>query len=536
MSTIECISEPLIKSTKFKVIDQKNILNIFNEQIIKDIMNDDGDLDKVFEFIINNRYIKADYVIPKISLTSHFDKDIKNEVIKQFIPYLFNLCKHDNNTYYKVSTVYEKVNKMQKYIKQPEFIINCPTILKKETILDYDNFKNNLKIYTDDLLQYIPLSENVILSGGILYDIATSNVNKNFMDIDIFATKNIDNSLVSTIINNLVKANKVCYAYNKNKIHYIFVQGSNRLIQIIYTDFENVEQITDSFDSSHTMMYYDGSTLYAKGLCLNGLLKYKSYFSGNKPLRMHKIIMRNLKVCFRKNYYESMFLKHYSIDYLNDQSVNMDYNFILKEETVVNYIEKQQFFNITDIDQVCKLYNLSKELLMVFATCNSSLLDIYFSLKQELEIIYGKKDIIKHEKFPLYYIDITIKIRGIISFLHSDLYEEDEYKDQKYKPIYIMISNKNVKQIEELEKILENFNKERFKNIYYKKRALPANVLGIILYEGKHDISEHFIIRVKVLNENHALYKKGDSISIKCQVIGFNARNYDGLEYILRTV
>lgn len=538
MSTIECISNPLKKSTIFKVIDQTNILNIFEEQIIKDIMNEDTDLNKVFNFIIDNKYIKADYVIPKIHLTPHFDRDIKNEVIKQFMPYLFNLGKYDNNIYYQVSTIYKKVNIMQEIIKQPEIIKNCPTILKKEIILDYENFKNNLKINTDDLLQYIPLSNNVILSGGTLYDIATSNINNNFMDLDIFATKNVGNSLVSTIINNLVKANKVCYAYNKNKIHYIFVQGSNRLIQIIYTDFENVEQIINSFDSSHTMMYYDGKELYAKGLCINGLLKYKSYYSGNKPLRMYKIIMRNLKVSIKALVWEShSFMGHYSMnDHLHvKHQFNFDYNLIIKEETVTNYIEKQQFFNITDIDKVCKLYNLSKELLMVFVISNSSLLDIYFSLKRELEVIYGKKDIIKHKQFPIYYPDIIVNISGVISFVY-DTFEDDFNEDRKYKPIYISISDKNMVYMDKLEEVLENIS-NTYACIKITKRAKSvANVFENILIDNKYDIEGCLQIRVNVLNENYASFIKGNNISIKTKMSAYSNRSHNGLHFTLTII
>jgi hypothetical protein len=445
-------------------------------------------------------------------------------------------------------------------------ILNYPVITEnKKFITTHKELSSNIKTVTYDLLQYIPLGHDVIYSGGSLFDIATNNLDDNhlFTDLDIFAVKTVDkNALISTIIQNLVAARKICYCFNKDAIHYIFIEGVPRMIQLIFTNFYNAEDIINSFDSSHVKMYYDGYCLYANNECIRGLLENQSYFNGSRILRLYKIAMRGLYInkekyavkCLNtfKNEFESIYSSR-NCEITKCVEVftgEIYYNDIKKDESVVDYENKRNFTDVRNVEALIKLYKFDIDYLTVFARyVRTKELETYISRPIPncsigvLNVVnLNRKQTFKKVNNNLNYCNLnySVMVAGTIKYVVpiNDGQMWSFYKDKKYIPIIITIRKtpNNDKSITNLTNIVRAAHDEnnggncksckvKKGNIkckickYYKTSHIMDNIIKNEDEQYEHANKGFYDIRVTVRNENYCKYKIGDEIKLDCQTI-----------------
>lgn len=282
------------------------------------------------------------------------------------------------------------------------------------------------------------------------------------------------------------------------------------------------------------MMYYNGSDVFVKGICINGLIKNVSYLTlqkwNNKAiLRHYKIIMRGLVPNIINGTTHNMFPQNYSNDNNEDDDNYLDINNyldLIKINSVVQYEKKRNFFDIEDVDQLCELYKLRENNLGIFDNYNPKMFNTYLAkpvcdlslnTKQELKIKYGTKPIRKHKYYPMYYPDITVKISGVISYVHGS-YADDWYKNARIKPIYIYIDSENESTLEELESKLVEIAKKYHND--RKRKVKVDGILGSILGKDKNAAADGKIeIRVAVLAKDYNKYAKGSSITLTCKVV-----------------
>lgn len=292
-------------------------------------------------------------------------------------------------------------------------------------IATHEEFKKNLVEYTFDLLKHIPLSADIIYSGGSLYDIMTHNYDdttiNNFIDLDIFVTSkytypegkgNNNNNggnkkkLLDTILNNLITNGYSAYITTIGSVYYIFIEGVPRMIQLIFTREQNAETIIENFDSSYVKNYYDGSTMFSSIQCLQGLEGCISYYVGDKSLRMFKILQRGLSIIKADGTVKNCFDKicGYGYDTISNsqdvvtQSVDkeggrsevtqqlidfttLDYDQMLTEPTILNHLEKQKFCDFNNIKKMCDLYNFDISKIWYFSKIyNDRILDVFLDI------------------------------------------------------------------------------------------------------------------------------------------------------------
>jgi hypothetical protein len=173
-------------------------------------------------------------------------------------------------------------------------------------ITNIDNFELNAKIFTCGLIDTIPFNKvanyetgGFVWSGGLLYD---TIVNRNqtydkLSDIDLFFYGDSETKmkLFEEILLEL-KTNQYEFILGVNKaIVWIFIKGVPRIIQLIFTDKPNAQEIIDTFDFAHVQSYWTGTELY----CKDGI---NEYFTNNQtqinyschPSRLIKYFRRNM--------------------------------------------------------------------------------------------------------------------------------------------------------------------------------------------------------------------------------------------------
>jgi hypothetical protein len=235
---------------------------------------------------------------------------------------------------------------------------------KNQIIILESEFKDTLTEYTFNLLKYIPFeSGNFIYSGGSLYDVLTHNYTSetinNYVDIDIFALNAAKKKeTINHILQGLRQDGYECYVATKSAVVYIFIVGVPRLVQLIFTKQTSHDTIINDFDCSHVKSYYDGSKVYMAGDCIDGLMNGCSHLYEISNLnRIYKILHRGLSVsnCLLET---CIVKKNNSHDYAS--LTEIDYNILLKQPSVINYIEKSKPWNV-DLDTLCRLYEFTQE-------------------------------------------------------------------------------------------------------------------------------------------------------------------------------
>lgn len=304
-------------------------------------------------------------------------------------------------------------------------IINCPNndVSKKlKFIQSYSEIKNRLKKFTFNLLKYIPLSENVIYSGGSLYEILfEENLDYNkFIDLDIFVHYKFLDYVSRSVIKKLSKDYE-CYCYKKGIIHYIFIKNIPRMIQLIGVN--KPDYFIADFDTTHTKSFYDGNSIITRGDCVINLLNNTSVYNGNKYDRLYKILKYNLNVNVTSeknviycNYederdeYQS-FIEMVKLNKLfisknltfNHNEI-IDYNNLLN--IVKNTIDKTKFTDISNFTELCKLYNFKEDKLVVFNKFDNFTFGLYnksfncfYNSNNTVEIIKKNGNEVKEHKY-----------------------------------------------------------------------------------------------------------------------------------------
>lgn len=367
-------------------------------------------------------------------------------------------------------------------------VLKMNNLLKNGRQIISTEWEHNLRMFTFGLIDYIPLSYDIVFSGGSLYDIVTNNVNaiNDFTDLDIFVT-NIDkvnrDILIKIILTNLTAAGKVCYAFNMGAIHYIFVENIPRMIQVIFTNFNTPGDIINNFDASHVKMYYTGQEIYVNPQCIKGLLDNVSYYSGNKLLRIYKILARGLDIKpynrfnYNKNVFiDSAFEKNYelhknksekfsldeSIDYSNSTMRQSLMDILLNSMQVQNYETKKKFYEVNDVNMLCKLYNLPIDNLVTFTRfINEKIFTCYMEIKMKI-VTCDKYDRIILPPLGTSYKKLkrciifpqNIEICGRVAHnFNYDEYEVNKYYEHRNVIILLISIEDNV----DNKKMLQNF-------------------------------------------------------------------------------
>lgn len=390
------------------------------------------------------------------------------------------------DNFYNIFNIGDKLNKYYKEYKtctnKNIVIHNTPTFNKKSKLLQIKNmgtFKNKLDRYTYNLLSHITLSDNVVLSGGVLYNLLFEeeiSMNK-FVDIDIFVIKNKSNKLpysfkfesdyIENLLSSLTSKNLKCYCYVKDSVFYIFIDDIPRMLQIVFVDVDDYYDLMNNSDTSHTAMIYDGNNVIASGLLLHGLIKDKSYFCrGNTLFRMHKILSKNLYVHLIDKPIKKMISpvsNHYDkIDRYYDCVLDSeyDYNEILNNKEVKLNLEKEYFVNFENFDTLSRLYNFDKNKIFTF----HGKLD----KKKVLDYIYGYYNDDYHIDFYFEYkINKDNSDLGLVNLnLNSNL--------ELVNPNYLG-TNFYVNELWKLPITLYNRYNSEYSNVCIKNHAIITN-------------------------------------------------------------
>jgi hypothetical protein len=202
-------------------------------------------------------------------------------------------------------------------IKSARFVNEPVTVNKTTFDVLYEEF-------TYGLCNHIPKKyNNYIHSGGSLHDILTHNfisllrlkntdlpffacdivreyVNDD-MDIDIFLYNCDKNKLefIQDVITSLHQKHNIIIK-TRGCIIEIVVENIPRTLQFIFTDKTSAEEIINAFDSTHLMMYYNGSKLWMKDECKKALhtqtFMWRKHKTSNYSERIFKNIKRNYKI------------------------------------------------------------------------------------------------------------------------------------------------------------------------------------------------------------------------------------------------
>ncbi len=136
------------------------------------------------------------------------------------------------------------------------------------------------------------------------------------------------------LISNLTSA-KIEYVVGYNKsVVYIILKDIPRIIQLIFTEFENPSQVIDSFDFVHLQSYYDGSNLFT-----------------NKNTIEH-ISNKTTNILYRPSI--SRYIKYDLRGVKLDNILYQEYDFIFGKTQFCKYLKDKE----KTWEKVSELYNL----------------------------------------------------------------------------------------------------------------------------------------------------------------------------------
>jgi len=441
---INDLLEILIKNIKLLI--KKPYLFTPHKNLIDDFININGGIDILTannnELNFLRKYIKND--------------DIDYDKIKY--DYFFS-----KSTYIKLYSL----NYKYKYLSTPDNIINhmtidgyCRHVRNDNIFVTKEVFEENLSKYSNNLIKYIPFDyNNIIFSGGTLFDILTDNQNNlnKCVDLDFFVLKTeklID--IVERIVKNLVSDNlKVVICY-KEIIIYIFVVDVNKIIQIIPTKYETFEDIIDNFDSSHAKSYYDGKNLYTSHDCVHGLMYGYSHLYESRNIRLYKILDRNLNV--------SNHIKNASITQLHYFSnVNLiirgiSYNDLLNDKAIIKYNETINY-NLSGYFKILKYIDKYIGSLCI-ADNNYFGVDYYLSKKR-----FSFRKFIKMYTQCCKYANIKDYAIDFYQYLHADDAKQIDLDNIDYSQL-------------ETEWFLTTFKKTKTEN-HTRYNLMPGHIVNI---------------------------------------------------------
>lgn len=305
------------------------------------------------------------------------DENIKNFLLLK----IFRYKKLDINPKYLTYNIYKEIKNIDK------------------NICNYKMFEERWNIFTFNILKDIDW-EDIIVAGGsmniILNEENKIEDNKN-SDIDIFIYGNDLKKKIRKFI-------YLLHYFDKLKLQIKYIHRDNiielliknyRKIQIIFTFFENPNDIIYSFDLSHVQIFYDGKNIYATHLGFNSLINKKSVSLDTFLLkeREKKAKNRGYKII---NNNDDIYLKRSS-------SYNI-YNYNITYETNIKKIVKLLEDDINPIYNKDMSYYVSDKKL-----CNINISKVIDISNYPLNIKINSNFIKENNKF-IFYKDGNISV------------------------------------------------------------------------------------------------------------------------------
>jgi len=202
-----------------------------------------------------------------------------------------------------------KINNHEQTNEKPErFTSHVKLRCQKNRITTYNDLKiinpdinndlkNRLKKQLNIWYDIIPWNDSsIVFTGGLLVDIIQNKISSDYKDIDLFliGTEEQKKSVIEKIINNLTT--------NDHEIYYdglivqILIKNNKRCLQLICTNYNNPEIITNLFDASHLKMYYHNETLMMSEDCIVALESNKTKIYEYRPIRVAKAMHNGFEI------------------------------------------------------------------------------------------------------------------------------------------------------------------------------------------------------------------------------------------------
>lgn len=117
------------------------------------------------------------------------------------------------------------------------------------------------------------------------------------IDLFFYGDLNLMMELFKLLLENL-ESNKIEYLIGiANSVVWIFIKGTIKIIQLIFTDKSSPDEIIDTFDLTHLQSYWTGTKLYCKNGLENYIYNNQTYSNYKpRPSRIIKYLRRNLNV------------------------------------------------------------------------------------------------------------------------------------------------------------------------------------------------------------------------------------------------
>jgi hypothetical protein len=486
----------IIISNIFVCVYEHNVSKIFNKDIFEivnlNICKNKCDflrhelLPYVNDFIVNNYSTIGNWILKfknkqmviilKMLLDQHISYyKLNNKIIDISDDDIDNIINFEKHTQiYKYYLIYKYEEKIiYKNVEDDENTViklinhnyECRFNIGDKILTPQSQFNDVFKKFTYGLCEILPWeNNNIIFSGGCLYDILTNNVTNidKLIDIDIFIYgKNVDNKkkTIKQIIDNVKSKFEIYVAHTveNSSIINIFVKDIPRILQLVCVNYETPTDIIDNFDCTHLKSYYCNKNIYSSSDCIDSIMKqhtlFTPRFSNNKLihdntiLRLFKIINRKLKIY--NNTSNISQIHKCNFDNLivnienNEISTNVDflesieYDKILNNRNVVEYL-KLSFYPLSKYDIFENIQNLQNIW---------KYYDFYFNINRLLEEV-------KYDGFHDKYLNDTNKY----SCMKNDWYDHHLVVDSinfREKLIlndnyYVMIKNVIVSHIEKI--------------------------------------------------------------------------------------
>lgn len=285
--------------------------------------NDDNDFNNNFD-----TYIKQNKTLSIKTLNNILTNNDKNNTDD-------DKNNADDDNILKITKLQNITDKLLS-IKNNNVIKNPENNLKKEIKHEFIKYREDIEIiskinkFTLGLLNGFSWNNNIIFTGGLLYDILIDRYDISFCDIDIFITgndlkkkieicKNIFNYLIENQYDIYIDVNKLIIG--------IYIKNYPRKIQLILVN-ESPEEIILSFDFTHLMFYFDGKTIYGTNISIKQLENGK-------------------QTIINKNYHHYRIIKYYKrnvdIDIWNDEYKYFVLNLVNRGKLLKEYFEKKHY-------------------------------------------------------------------------------------------------------------------------------------------------------------------------------------------------
>lgn len=375
----------------------------------------------------------------------------------------------------------------------------------------YDSFDELVKTHTYNLIRLVPFEEsNIIFSGGLLYEcVRDVDPSDKLFDIDLFLFGDKEKKI--TTYNKLISNLKIAgiehiVGYNRSVV-YIILKDIPRIIQLIFTEFENPSQIIDSFDFVHLQSYYDGSNIYINSNAVEHITNETTGINYRPSIsRYIKYDLRGIKldnILYQE--YDFVFGKMQYCKYLKNKNQTVE-----KVSELYALEDKSKLFKLfglTKLEDLKSQVNLSGK--FTNYTNDESIED------DEIKLFHGVNNMNLYSLENQNYMYVKGKVIQIF---------EPNHANEKYQ-IFIEFNNLRVCNyltglIDEaryhLEKLHENNKKNRFSHAFINsfgytfenKDNFVVQVGGLVLkicsnQSLKLNTNYHFILRPQLFNSDN---------------------------------